>query len=255
MSVLRPLIVAAGIVAMWALIVVATDQKPFILPAPWLVAETIWARAATLADNAWVTGVEIVAGLACGAVLGAVSALIIGLFAPARRWLLPVLVVSQAVPVFALAPILTLWLGYGMLSKIAMATLIIYFPVTAAFYDGLRRTDPQWLAMARVMGGNRWRTLRHISMPSALPACASGLRVATAVAPIGAIVGEWVGASSGLGHLMLHANGRGQTDLVFAALVVLAVMSVALYFAMDHLLRRAVAWQPDRIGQPAADAA
>jgi putative hydroxymethylpyrimidine transport system permease protein len=158
---------------------------------------------------------------------------------------MPVLVVSQAIPVFALAPILTLWLGYGIASKVAMATLIIYFPVTAAFFDGLRRTDPGWLDLAQAMDGRRWRILAHVRIPAALPALSSGLRVATAVAPIGAIVGEWVGASAGLGYLMLHANARMQVDVMFAALFVLAVFAVALYFAVDHGLRKALPWQAE----------
>ena len=148
-------------------------------------------------------------------------------------------------PVFALAPLLVLWLGYGLASKVAMATLIIYFPVTAAFYDGLKRTDPGWLDLARTMGGSRLAVLRVIRVPAALPALASGLRVATAVAPIGAVVGEWVGSSAGLGHLMLHANARLQIDLMFAALFVLAVFAVLLYFAVDRALRLALPWQAE----------
>ena len=158
---------------------------------------------------------------------------------------MPVLVISQAVPVFALAPILVLWLGYGIGSKVAMATLIIYFPVTAAFFDGLRRTELGHLELARTMGASRWAILRYIRLPAALPSFASGMRVATAVAPIGAIVGEWVGSSGGLGFLMLHANARLQIDVMFAALFVLAVMAVFIYFSMDALLRRMVQWQPE----------
>ena len=180
-----------------------------------------------------------------GAALGIATALTMAYFRPARRWLLPVLVTSQAIPVFALAPILVLWLGYGLASKVAMATLIIYFPVTAAFHDGLRRTEPGWLDLAAVMGGSRWAVLREIRIPAALPALASGLRVATAVAPIGAVVGEWVGSSVGLGHLMLHANARTQVPLMFAALLTLVIMAVALYFAVDWALRRILYWQPD----------
>ncbi|MBT6116369.1 MAG: ABC transporter permease, partial [Rhodospirillaceae bacterium] len=144
-----------------------------------------------------------------------------------------------------LAPILVLWLGYGMGSKIAMATLIIYFPVTAAFLDGLRRTDPGWLDLARTMGASRRAVLLHLRMPAALPALASGIRVATAVAPIGAVVGEWVGSSAGLGYMMLHANARMQIDVMFAALFTLAVMAVALYYAVDAGLRRLVSWQAE----------
>jgi putative hydroxymethylpyrimidine transport system permease protein len=170
-----------------------------------------------------------------------------GLFRPARQWLMPVMVVSQAIPVFALAPILVLWIGYGIGSKIAMATLIIYFPVTAALFDGLRRTNPGYLDLARTMNASRWAVLRHIRIPAAMPSFASGVRVATAAAPIGAIVGEWVGASHGLGALMLHSSGRTQIDVMFAALLVLVVMAVLLYFSVDRLLRRLLAWSPDSL--------
>jgi putative hydroxymethylpyrimidine transport system permease protein len=158
---------------------------------------------------------------------------------------MPVLVVSQAVPVFALAPLLVLWFGYGIGSKVAMATLIIYFPVTASFFDGLRRTDPGWLDLAQTMGASAWATLRHVRIPAALPSLASGLRIAVAVAPIGAVVGEWVGSSAGLGHLMLYSNARMQVDLVFAALATLAMLAVALYTAVDLGLRRALPWIPE----------
>jgi len=143
--------------------------------------------------------------------------------------------------VFAIAPLLVLWLGFGMASKIAMSVLIIYFPVTAAFYDGLRRTPSGWQDLAQVMGGSKWLILRHLQIPAALPALASGLRIATAVSPIGAIIGEWVGASSGLGYLMLQANARLQTDLMFAALITLSLFAVTLYLLIDHVLRRALA--------------
>ena len=131
-------------------------------------------------------------------------------------------------------------------SKVAMAVLIIYFPVAAGFFDGLRRTDPGWTDLARTMGASPWTMLLHIRIPAALPALASGLRVATAVAPIGAVVGEWVGSSAGLGYLMLHANGRLQADLMFAALFTLAIFAVLIYFVIDNALRRALPWQPDR---------
>jgi len=209
-----------------------------------LRADVIWPHALT-------TALEILIGLALGTLVGGLSALIIAYFAPARRWLLPILVVSQAVPVFALAPLLVLWLGYGLASKVAMATLIIYFPVTASFFDGLRRTDPGFLDLARTMNASRLAILARIRIPAAMPAFASGLRVAAAVAPIGAVIGEWVGSSAGLGYLMLHANGRMQIDLLFAALVVLALIAVLLYFAVDALLKWALAWLPDT--QPSSD--
>ncbi len=242
---LRPIVVLASLVAAWQMLVVVTGAPPYILPGPGKVAAAWAEHWLLILDNAALTLAEIVLGLVLGTALGCLSAMTMAYFRPARRWLLPVLVVSQAVPVFALAPMLVLWLGYGMASKVAMATLIIYFPVTTAFHDGLRRTDPGWLDLARTMNAGRWAVLRHVRIPAALPALASGLRVATAVAPIGAVVGEWVGSSAGLGYLMLHANARMQVDVMFAALATLAFLAVTLYFSVDGLLRRALRWQPD----------
>ncbi len=245
MRAVRPLAILAGLVLAWQAVVLATGAPPYILPGPAATAAA-WVESRTLIlDHAATTAAEILLGLLLGAALGTASALVMAYFRPARRWLLPVLVISQAIPVFALAPLLVLWLGYGLASKVAMATLIIYFPVTAAFTDGLRRTDPGWLDLARTMDASRWTILWHVRIPAAMPALASGLRVAAAVAPIGAVVGEWVGSSAGLGYLMLHANARMQVDLLFAALLTLAVMAVALYFAVDAGLRRAIAWQPE----------
>ena len=239
---LRPaldgLAAAAVALAVWQGIVWATAAPPFILPSPGRVAQALWDNRALIADHAVITGAEVLAGLVLGAALGAATAVQLTLSASARRLLLPVLVFSQAVPVFALAPILTLWLGYGIGSKIVMTVLIIYFPVASAFYDGLRRTDPVLLDLARAAGAGPWRTLLRLRLPAALPAFASGLRLAAVYAPIGAVIGEWVGASGGLGYLMLLANGRAKTDLMFAALFVLAAGAVALYLALGLLARR-----------------
>ena len=245
MTVLRPLLIAAGLIVIWQSIIVITGVQFFILPSPTRVASALVDRHGIIAVHALITLSEILLGLLLGSILGTASALIMGYFRSVRQWLMPVLVISQAVPVFALAPILVLWLGYGLGSKVAMATLIIYFPVTAAFYDGLRRTNLGHLELARTMGASRWSILRHIRLPAALPSLASGMRVAAAVAPIGAVVGEWVGSSGGLGHLMLHANGRMQIDVMFAALFVLAVIAIALYFLVDAVMKRLVHWQPE----------
>jgi putative hydroxymethylpyrimidine transport system permease protein len=136
-----------------------------------------------------------------------------------------------------------LWLGYGMASKVAMAALVIFFPVVSALYDGLRRTDPGWLDLAQAMDGRPRAVLLQIRLPAALPAFASGARIAAAVAPIGAVIGEWVGASAGLGYLMTQSLARGQTPLAFAALFLLCLLGLALYHATDWAGRRLVPWQ------------
>ncbi|PKQ11584.1 MAG: ABC transporter permease [Alphaproteobacteria bacterium HGW-Alphaproteobacteria-1] len=237
----RVLILAASTalaLGLWQALVVLASLPPFILPGPARVAETLWGSRALIAEHGLITAVEVLIGLALGAVLGGASAIGLAASPVARRLIRPMMVFSQAIPVFALAPILTLWLGYGLASKIAMALLIIYFPVTSAFFDALMRTPQPLLDLGRVMGANPARLMWHIRVPAALPGFATGLRLAAVYAPIGAIIGEWVGASKGLGYLMLLANGRAKTDLMFAALIVLAVFTLLLHRAVDAGCRR-----------------
>ena len=245
MRIIRLIFISVGLVLVWQTIVLLTHAPPYILPGPASVAKAALTHAGPLFDHAMTTLFEIIAGLLLGTLLGALSALSMIASLSLKRWLLPVLVISQAIPVFALAPLLVLWFGYGMSSKIAMAVLIIFFPVTAAFYDGLRSTEPEWLELAQVMNAKPLAVIRHIRIPAALPAFASGLRVATAVAPIGAVVGEWVGSSRGLGFYMLHANARMQIDIMFAALVVLGVLSLTIYFSVDWAMIKIVYWQKE----------
>ncbi len=245
MILIRALIIFLSILLVWHLITVVTESPPYILPNPKLVIKAFISNSDLLFFHGLITLTEILLGLTIGLVFGMISAIFLAYYQTARQWLMPILVVSQAIPVFALAPVLVLWLGYGMASKVAMATLIIYFPVTAAFFDGLRRTNIGFLDLALTMNASQWTILRHIRIPSAIPALASGFRVATAVAPIGAIVGEWVGSSEGLGYLMLHANGRMQIDVMFAALFTLSFIAIALYYTVDAFLTRAVSWSPE----------
>ena len=241
---LRPPLLILSLITLWQLVVLGTGVPPYILPGPLPVARALVAHLPMLAPHLATTVIEILLGLVLGTLLGSAAALTMILSPLLKRWLLPVLVISQAIPVFALAPILVLWLGYGMASKVAMAVLIIFFPVTASFHDGMQRTDRDLLDLARIMGASPTGVLRHIVIPSALPAFAAGMRVAAAVAPIGAVIGEWVGSSEGLGFYMLHANARMQVDLMFAALTLLAAASLTLYFCIDRLLDRLVYWQP-----------
>ena len=240
----RPLVVLLGLLLAWQAVVWLTAVPPYLLPGPAAVGRTLAASATLLLDHAGVTLAEILLGLAGGVLVGGTSALLMALLPPVQPWLLPVLILGQTIPVFALAPLLVLWLGYGIASKVAMAVLIIYFPVTAALFDGLRRTEQAWLDLARTMDATRLRLLFRLRLPAAMPAFGSGLRIATAIAPIGAVVGEWVGSSAGLGYLMLHANARLQIDVMFAALIVLMAMALALYFAVDRALVRLMPWAP-----------
>lgn len=246
MKLVRPAFLGVGLLLLWQLLVTITGVPHYILPAPLQVVLAIVDHWPVLLTHLRLTLAEIICGFLLGTGFGSLAAITMILSPLLKRWLLPILVISQAIPVFALAPILVLWFGYGMASKIGMAVLIIFFPVASSFYYGMQRTDPDLLELARVMEASPSAILRYIIIPSAMPAFASGVRVAIAVAPIGAIVGEWVGSSGGLGFYMLHANARMQIDVMFAALVILATVSLTLYFLIDYTMEKIVFWQPQQ---------
>ena len=174
MTALRNILVSIlGFLIAWQGIVWIGDLKPFILPGPIRVAEAMWNSRESISLNALVTLTEILIGLFCGLGLGVITAIQLAMSPAARIHVRPVLVFLQAVPFFALAPILTFWLGYGMAPKIVMAMLIIYFPVTSAFFDGLMRTPQGYTDLARTMGASDWRVLWRIRIPAAVPSLAS----------------------------------------------------------------------------------
>jgi putative hydroxymethylpyrimidine transport system permease protein len=216
-----------------------------MLPSPARVHAALQSRPELWREHAVTTLEEALAGLGLGVVAGMALALVMSFLPPTRHLLLPVMVVSQAFPVIAIAPLLVLWFGFGVGSKIVMATIAIFFPVASAFHDGLARTDPQLLDLARLYDANHLQQVHLLRIPAALPALVTGIRVAAVYAPVGALVGEWVGASSGLGYAMLQANGRAQIDVVFAAILLLAAMSVLLRAAVDLLTRDLTPWAPE----------
>jgi putative hydroxymethylpyrimidine transport system permease protein len=241
----RGVVIFVGLILIWWGCAVLFKLPPYMLPTPPLVAEALWNGRAYLMEHTLITALEIFLGLFFGLLFGALLALAM-VFSPVlQRWLMPVLVISQAIPIFALAPLLVLWFGFGLSSKVVAATLVIFFPVAASFYDGLRRTETGWMELAQTMGASPYAQLRHVRLVAALPAFGSGLRVAAAVAPIGAVIGEWVGSAGGLGYVMLNANARMQTAVCFAALFVLSLMAVALWQCVDALLKRILYWVPD----------
>lgn len=238
----RSLITVTVILLIWQAIVSVFQFQAFILPPPLDVGRVLIERYPILLHHTWVTTQEVCLGLLLGVFLGLVLALTLLLNKTIKRWVLPLLIMSQAIPFFAIAPILMLWLGYGMASKIAMASVIIFFPITTCCYDGLRQTPQGYLDLAHTFNLTRWQTLRRIKLPAALPALASGLRVSVVIAPIGAVIGEWVGSSEGLGYFMLQSNARMMIADVFAALFLLSLFSIVLYFTTDRVLNRIIKW-------------
>lgn len=243
----RALAITFVLLGLWEGAVRLFGVPAYILPGPVRIGFAAWNNAAILGHNAAITLGEMLLGLVCGSALGIACALAMAASPLARRAMRPVLLVAQALPVFAIAPLLVIWFGFGLASKIVMASLIIFFPVASAFHDGLARTEQGLVDLARLSGAGTAKTLRYIRIPAALPGLASGLRVATAISPIGAVVGEWVGASAGLGYLMLYSNARMQTDMVFAALAVLLAVALALFALVDRALTRLVPWAPETV--------
>ena len=232
----RMMVIMVTFILLWFAIIKLTGIPFYILPSPFEVAKSISTNYSLLVSHSLVTLFEILMGLALGITFGAITAIILSMSKMMRYWVLPILVVSQTLPVFAIAPILVLWLGYDMASKIAMATLIIYFPVTVSLLDGLHNINQDYIDLAKTMDARPMAILQYLRIPNSLPSFTSGIKVATSVAPIGAIVGEWVGSSEGLGYLMLHANGRMQTDLMFAALFVLSILALTIFFSISRIM-------------------
>lgn len=245
MIVVRAFFVALGLVVVWQAIIVVFSPPSFMLPSPLSVFEALRDRPSLWQVDAVTTATETVIGLIAGTALGVMLALLMSFIPQTKRMLLPMMVVSQALPVFAIAPLLVLWFGFGLASKIVMATIAIFFPVASAFNDGLARTDGNLLDIGRLYGASHVQQVTLLRIPSALPALVTGVRLAAVYAPIGALIGEWVGASSGLGYAMLQANARSQTAVMFASLFLLAAMSVLLRAVVDLSTRNLTPWVPE----------
>jgi ABC-type nitrate/sulfonate/bicarbonate transport system permease component len=247
---LLPLAVILGLLALWELaaswnvIADALSIEPFLVPAPSDVADSLWTDRELLAENAWVTIQEVLLGFAIALVAGSAFAIALHLSDLLRRALYPLLVASQTVPVIAIAPILVVWLGFGLGPKLAIIALICFFPITVNTLDGLRSVDPELPRMMRTLDASRSQTLFRVELPSSLPFLLSGARIAAVISVIGAVFGEWSGADEGLGHLILVAQGQVQTARVFAAVVVLSVLALVLFGGLALIERRLAWWRP-----------
>jgi putative hydroxymethylpyrimidine transport system permease protein len=242
-STLFSLLIAVTLLSIWELACRGWNVPDFILPAPSRILTVAVFKAAVLLPHAVTTAMEVLAGILLS--LGVAVPLAIVMFAhPAvENALAPFLVASQAVPVFAIAPLLVVWLGYGMTSKVLMAAVIIFFPITVNLLEGFKSCDPEFRNLFQLMGAGFWKRLRLLYWPWALPHFFAGLKVGVSVATIGAVIGEWVGAQQGLGYLMIQANARLNVDLVFAAILWLSVMGLSLWILVGYIERRVITWR------------
>lgn len=215
----------------------------FILPAPAQIISVAVLKAPLLLPHAGVTALEILLGIALSLLVALPLATLMFAHPSIERALSPFLVVSQAIPVFALAPLLVIWLGYGIASKVLMAAIIIFFPITVNLLEGYKNCGTEYVVLFKLMGAGFGDTMRLLYWPWALPFFFSGLKVGVTVATIGAVIGEWVGAQQGLGYIMIQANARLNVDIVFAAILWLSFMGLAMWVFVGFLEKRIVTWQ------------
>ena len=241
--------VALGLLVLlgWEAATQAWGLSALVLPAP----SRIWqALAKGFATGYWwphigQTLLGVALGLLAGSVLGFGSGLLLGTHPRLRRWLTPYLVVSQLTPKLALAPLFILWFGFGTLPTVVMTALICFFPLLENTLAALEQTDPQPLELLRALGASRWQTLWRLQVPAGRHTLAAGLRVALVLAWVGTVVSEFISASHGLGAVIIGAQGAMDTALLFAALVLIALLGTASYGLLHTLERRLRAPDPD----------
>lgn len=241
---LVPLLLGAGLfLGAWQAAILIGGYAPYILPGPLEVAGR-FARAwtdGTMPPHAATTVAEILLGFGAGAALAVPAGVLLARSRFAARLLSPYIVAAQATPILALAPLLALWFGTGLPSKVVICALIVFFPVAVATMVGLRSVDPRLVEMARAFRADRAQTIREVEIPAALPAILGGMRVGATLAVVGAIVGEWAGGGSGLGVLINLARGSlFDTPLLFATLATIALLGVTLYLVVVVIERRLV---------------
>jgi NitT/TauT family transport system permease protein len=245
LRIIYPLVGSAIIILIWHYYVVLMKVPVVVLPTPLQVAESIVSQYAMLAGEAWVTALECVYGFLLSLAIGIPIAVVMTYSRVANLMFYPLLVASQSIPKVAIAPILLVWFGTGIESKLAMAFVIAFFPIVVDTVTGLRSTSPDLLELARSLQASRLQTFFKIQLPSAMPSMFSGAKIAVTLAVIGAVIGEFIGSIEGLGNLLLTANSQLNSPLVWASLVVLSVLGMVLYGAVVLAEKILMPWAQD----------
>ena len=239
---LGPALLVAALIAIWQGAVVLFDIPAWKLPAPSAIAAELVASRALFLKHTWVTLLEVVLGFSAALVTGVLLATLIAYYRTLRRAIYPLVIASQTVPIIVIAPLLLIWVGYGMTPKIIVVILIAFFPITVNTVDGLRSVDSDMVNMMRTLGASRWQIFTKVQAPAALPFLFSGTKIAVTFSVIGAVIGEWVGASAGLGYLTRISVPLFLTARAFGAVVVLAAMGITLFVSVALLERLLLPW-------------
>jgi NitT/TauT family transport system permease protein len=242
----RPALLLAICFGIWWAISAAHLVAAYLVPSPGSTLHVITSQWAYLSHNAWVTGYETLLGFA-GAVVVGVAAAVLMVYSPtAEKTFYPLLLFAQVVPKIAVAPLFVVWLGFGLSPKVVIAVLIAFFPVVISMVTGLKSVDPEILDLAATMGAGPLKAFAKIRFPASLPFLFSGLKVAVTLAVTGAVVGEFVGADSGLGYVILQANGNLDTPTLFAGLLLLTAIGVVLFALVELGERLLIPWHASR---------
>lgn len=236
---------ALSALLLWWGVAWAADLPPFILPTPDLVARRAWQalQSGLLLRHAAYTLVEVLAGLALGLVTATLLGYLLSRSRTLEQLLSPYLVASQSIPIVAIAPLLIIWFGSGLTSKVLICALIVFFPMLVNTLVGLHAVPEDLRDLMRSLGATRWQTLRYLEIPAALPVFLGGVRIGATLSVIGAVVGEFVAADRGLGFLINLARGRYDTPMVFVAVFSLIAMALSLYSLVLWLERRWLSWR------------
>jgi ABC-type nitrate/sulfonate/bicarbonate transport system permease component len=232
----------AAIVLAWEAYVRIAALDPITLPAPTRVLAALWDFRAAAIGHLVPTLIEALLGCALAAAFAIGVAIALDRWDPVRRAVEPLLVTSQTIPIVAIAPLFVIWFGFGLLPKVLIVVLVTFFPVAIALLDGFGRVDPEATLLLRSLGASRQQAFSKLRWPTALPSLFTGLRISVVYAVIGAIFGEYVGATEGLGIWMKLSQNTFRTDLVFGAILLTAIVSVTLYLAVGIAERALVPW-------------
>lgn len=240
-----------GVLVAWEVLVRLLDVPAYLLPAPSEVGAVLVSDAGVVAGHAAATAGTALLGLALGTVTGVTLAVVMAGSSAARSALYPLVVVSQSIPMVVLAPLFVVWFGFGLLPRVLVVALVAFFPVAVATVGGLLAADRDQVDLLRAMGAGRGEVTRHVLVPGALPSLLTGLKVAASYAMFGAVVGEWIGASVGLGLYLERSRASFATDQMFAAVVVIAVVSVTLVGLVFVVERMVLPWKVSTRSRPA----
>ena len=242
-KVVAPLLAVVGLLAFWQAVCMAGLVPNFMLPSPVEVIQALVKDFPLLMSHLWTTLAEAAIGLAIGVAVGFAFAVLMDKFETFYLAFDPLLTVSQTIPTVAIAPLLVLWFGYGLLPKVLLVVLTTFFPITVALAGGFRSVDPDQIDLLRTMNASEWQIFRYAKLPAAADQFFSGLRISATYAIVGAVISEWLGGFTGLGVYMTRVRKNFEYDRMFAVIIITSALSLVLMKGVDLLERICMPWK------------